>query len=264
MYKKALILTITVWTIFSILYINQVQARQPNIISNNTSKVSQTYKKYKIATFGDSITDGNGTGAWRPAFCDIFGKENIELIGDRNSGEIIECGNDTFSKSGNVVGDGTKEGSLGIRRKVGSDVAYKMDYWMEKYEFDIMTIHVGINDIYNLTTFGTVGDVKASINIDNLMKNIFSKNKDMQIYLAAIVPVINARNETIYFNQKIRETVSTYKSQGYNINLVDMDQVVWQDNDYFDPVHPNANGNKKMAEKFAEVILANTKDIKIK
>ena len=199
----------------------------------------------KIMPFGDSITQGfNVAGGYRaPLFgLALAADREITFVGSANDFSVPSVDDVPFPRNHEGHGGFTIEGNNGIARFVNPS--------LQDYGPHIITLMIGTNDIN-----GNNNVADAPNRLGRLLDSIFTRNPDILVVLAQIVPTwTDGKNNTIRtYNAAMPGLVSTRVAQGRHIVLVDMYGAFTSDASYktallADELHPNQAGYNRMAE----------------
>ena len=134
--------------------------------------------------------------------------------------------------------------------------------WLLTYTPDIALLEFGTNEV-----FQCIKNTDAINNIDTVIQLLREKNKSVKILLAQIPPLgaawadkklcsndIEYSKAVIEFNKAILQYGKAKNSTGSPIIIVDQFTDVNPAVDMYDDIHPNAIGEKKMAEKWFAAI----------
>ena len=134
--------------------------------------------------------------------------------------------------------------------------------WLLTYTPDIALLEFGTNEV-----FQCIKNTDAINNIDTFIQLLREKNKSVKILLAQIPPLgaawadkklcsndIEYSKAVIEFNKAILQYGKAKNSTGSPIIIVDQFTDVNPAVDMYDDIHPNAIGEKKMAEKWFAAI----------
>ena len=134
--------------------------------------------------------------------------------------------------------------------------------WLLTYTPDIALLEFGTNEV-----FQCIKNTDAINNIDTVIQLLREKNKSVKILLAQIPPLgaawadkklcsndIEYSKAVIEFNKAILQYGKAKNSTGSPIIIVDQFTDVNPAVDMYDDIHPNAIGEKKMAEKWFDAI----------
>jgi len=224
----------------------------------------------KLMALGDSITDGYLTpGGYRTELWQLLvnqDHDNISFVGSENSGALAP---------GDPVSSGNEEGHsgwcIGLDNSpcaFGDDLSSDIVSWLSTYQPNIILLHAGTNDIGS-------GDSGAQVttNMDDFLDQIFTTLPKADVLLAKIIPILNVQPESNYaemetawqaYNAAIPGLVTKYQGLGYNIQLVDMSDVLNPATDYAtgatipqdDDFHPNLAGYDIMAQTWYPFVKA--------
>lgn len=122
--------------------------------------------------------------------------------------------------------------------------------WVSGYQADIALVHLGTNDIYQSQTPESTRD-----EIEQAIQILRNKNPRITILLAKIIPM-QTNNNILKLNQLLAQlakklntptspVVSVDMYSGFNVNT-DLQQ---------DRIHPNANGERKMAQRWFNALM---------
>ncbi|WP_344917870.1 GDSL-type esterase/lipase family protein [Streptosporangium oxazolinicum] len=186
----------------------------------------------RVMPLGDSITEGVGspTGS---------GYRIALQSGLRNQGFQYDF---VGSLSHGQGGDLNHEGHSGWRI---DQIQGQIEGWLNVYRPDLVTLHLGTNDMIQNYQTGTAAERLAT-----LIDRVFTFRPTVAVVVSTLVPSrtpsIDARIRQ--FNRETREVVRGRQEAGRHIVLVDMAEVTPAD--IADDVHPGDNGYRKMAKIF--------------
>ena len=202
-----------------------------------------------ILTLGDSITQSNREN---------FGYRYrlwTKLIDDSRSFDMV--GSITYNFGGNpswpqhmgLNFDQDHEGHWGWRTDEilnGRLAAGSLTEWLDYYTPDVVLIHLGTNDVYqNQSTTSTVEELKQVIDM------LRADNPDVIIFVAKLIPTASSRNTGIIELNAEMEGIAALKSTAQSpVHVVDHYTGFDAITDTYDGIHPNAVGEKKMAENW--------------
>ncbi len=192
----------------------------------------------KIMPLGDSITAGTGVdgGSYRLGLWNYFIQDhvNAQFVGSQCAGPY-------------ALGSRQNEGHPGAPIQY---IAANVDHWIADAPSDYILLMIGTNN-RNDMNFSTVDPPKLSALIDQIMKD-----EPTVTLLVASVPLtmIDATNKNIQaYNAAVRTIVQTKHRSGEKIYYVDVYSVLTK-SDLTDEVHPNANGDQKIADVWYEYL----------
>lgn len=203
----------------------------------------------KIMLIGGSITEGvNSGGAYRRYLDGLLRRDGnvIDFVGSRKKH------NDNQTEPDNYQYDIDHEGYWG---KNSDWLAKNMPRLLSFELPDVAVIHMGTEDI--VSGFGSAGALTDEIigNISKVIKSLRSKNKNVKIVLAEIIPTQGKTEEVKLLNLKISQYAKVHSTFRSPVVLADQHTGFIPSEDLADDgILPNASGAKKMASVFADVI----------
>ena len=123
--------------------------------------------------------------------------------------------------------------------------------WLNNYTPDMVLLHLGTNDaIQKNSAASSVEELKQVIDI------LRADNPDVTIFLATLIPTVDedSRQRIQELNQLIPDIVAEKQQPNSRIILVDQYSDFQAQSDTYDQVHPNVEGEEKMATKWYEAI----------
>ncbi|KAK3985052.1 putative endoglucanase X [Cladorrhinum sp. PSN332] len=190
---------------------------------------------------GDSITD---YGCWRAWIWERFQKEgyDIDLVGGERAGE--NCNSLSFDRD--------HEGHPGFQ---AYDIATKNQLigWLKKNPADIVTMHLGTNDIIRVAR--KASDILAAQG--KLIDQMRESNPEMRIIVAQIIPLANSNNnrQVRELNSAIPAWAASKNSTASPIWVVDQNANFSATADLYDGIHASASGDVKIADRFYPAII---------
>ncbi len=220
----------------------------------NISCADSNLQKIKILPLGDSITCASKYKVsyryplWKQL---IDAGKQVKFIGSQTK---KGNGGREWNSYKNSAFPASNEGHSGWRADQilnGLENGEKgLNDWLLNYKPDIALIHLGTNDLYQKQSPESTRD-----DIHNIIKKLRSKNHKIKIILAEIIPLRkNAKvaqlNQLIAalakeISQPNSPVISTDMYTGFNLET-DMQK---------DKIHPNANGEIKMAQHWFNALL---------
>lgn len=192
----------------------------------------------KIMPLGDSITDGDKSS-------DLGGYRS------RLSGNFQSSGHQTdfvgSLSSGTGFFDTQHEGHGGFQ---ADEIRDNVLTYLAANPPQAVLLMIGANDI-------TTGQAASAIRdeISEILDRIKQFNPKTEIYQATITRRKDGKQaQADQLNTLIRQLVNTKQGQGFDITLVDIDNLV--NADLADNLHPNDAGYQKIADKFYAAIIA--------
>ena len=213
-------------------------------------------QKIKILPLGDSITcaskykESYRYPLWKHL---VDAGKQVEFIGSQtqkgNGGRVW----DTYK---NLHFPAANEGHSGWRTDQILDGLPNgekgLDTWITGYHPDIALIHLGTNDVYQSQSPESTRD-----EIERVILKLRDKNPSIKVLLAKIVPMrmnngVPRLNRllaqlAVKLNTRRSPVVSVDMYSGFSIHT-DMQK---------DKIHPNAKGEKKMAKRWFDALMAN-------
>lgn len=196
----------------------------------------------RILCIGDSITylDGKyGNGDGSP-----FVGWQAEL---RKRGAMV----DTFAWSGAILGHTTEPATI-----IYSHITYSVDNGLlDVSDYDIVVIFAGTNDVYC-----KIGRDYFSANIHNTIDLIRGYNPTAQIYMVNIMPSFNDKDRALADIEAYNGTLEA-TAAGLNVPTIDMYgelgvNLYTSGIFFYDSVHPNSRGMKRVGRIIAEKLNA--------
>jgi lysophospholipase L1-like esterase len=189
---------------------------------------------------GDSITAGYPErGGYRTLLWQLLVQQDgdrIDFVGSQSSGPP-------------TLGDLDNEGHGGwcidgpCNRQGGGDVvAPRIQGWLTQYRPDIVSIHLGTNDLKK----GADG-AETARRLDDLVGRIYAVEPDVHVIVAQIVPArLDAEQHDVYA-AAVPAIAARYQAQGRQITVVDMSHLLSVPVNYTDGTHPTQFGYDLMA-----------------
>ncbi|MBF0431107.1 MAG: hypothetical protein HQK83_07505 [Fibrobacteria bacterium] len=201
----------------------------------------------KILALGNSITQGNnGHNTYRrPLYHKLINAGyNVDFVGSLNVPFSGSYPNPDF--------DLDHEGHWGWKI---DEVLAKLPGWLNGYTPDVAIIHLGTNDAaQNQSVASSLNELSAVIDA------LRTDNPNIVIFLAKITP-LNTNVESNFrisqLNSKIPTLKATKSTDQSPIIIVDQNTGFdpdYQTGDTYDKVHPNPQGEEKMAVKWFKAI----------
>ena len=193
-------------------------------------------KVYRISSLGDSITASRqGYASYRYYLWKLITGYNIDFVGTKAGVSVGEPLYPYF--------DQAHEGHGGY---YADDVLYEIDQWINQTNPDVVLCHLGTNDLWSGES------VSSTINeISQIIDRIRSVNPNVKILLAQIIPSDFIPTGIVhYFNNEIALLAAQKNTQNSIVVAVDQWTGFNASTDTFDSVHPNDQGEQKIAWKF--------------
>ncbi|KAK3361313.1 SGNH hydrolase-type esterase domain-containing protein [Lasiosphaeria ovina] len=201
--------------------------------------------KLRYMPFGDSITD---YGCWRAWIGQRFLQDgyDVDFVGSRHS----------KTNCSNLDWDRDHEGHPGYQ--AANIVAQnQLVDWLKQNPADIVTMHLGTNDIYQVSR-KTPAIIAA---LGTLIDQMRASNPAMRIIMAQIIPLPAVGKAVQELNAAIPALAASKNSTASPIWLVDQ----WTNftaADLKDGIHPSASGDVKMADGFYPALVQAIKSLK--
>ncbi|CCC12864.1 hypothetical protein SMACR_08989 [Sordaria macrospora] len=201
----------------------------------------QTPQKLRIMPLGDSITE---ITCWRATVWDQLASANlassVQYVGSQNS-------NPQNCKPATANWDQHHEGHSGW---LAVDIANNyLEGWLKKTPADIVMFMLGTNDV---TRGKSTQDV---INAYTKMVGIMrASNPKVKIIVDLIIPLSFSNNAIQAINAQIPSWAAKMNTTESPIVIADC-YTGFKTSDLRDGVHPNANGDKIIAERVGPLLL---------
>lgn len=125
-----------------------------------------------------------------------------------------------------------------------------MDRWIRGYNADIALIHLGTNDVHQRQPALSTRD-----DIEQVIEKLRAKNPNIKILLAKIVPM-RMSSGVPQLNQLLARLAIKLNTPQSPVRSVDMYSGFSLHTDMQkDKIHPNANGEKKMAKRWFDALI---------
>ncbi|MFE9775750.1 GDSL-type esterase/lipase family protein [Streptomyces sp. NPDC005931] len=188
----------------------------------------------KLMPVGDSITDGQNSSAnngyreplWHELLLDDSLLWKRDIVGSQRSGDMHDPDHE------------------GYRGKRIDEVARKVECAVPAYRPNIVTLHIGTNDINQNYHLGA-----APERLGDLIDQILVDAPEATVLVATLVPSTKEglQERIDRYNAALPQVVAERRAQGKAVRLVDMSAVTTAD---VDGSHPNDEGYRKMARSF--------------
>lgn len=223
--------------------VEQEVIQEKGIVADTFDEEETDGDQIRIMPLGDSITQG-GFGSYRRNLYHklVQAGFNVNFVGSMTRVYLGEPPNPDYDLS--------HEGHWGWKASdilEGVASAGKLSQWLESYTPDIVLIHIGSNDMHQARdTESTISDIKS------IIATLRRDNPNVVIFLAKLIPwdneIINSRICALNENMDgIAEDISTAQSL---VIIVDQYSGFDAVSDTSDGVHPNNQGEEKMAENW--------------
>ncbi|MGI3781605.1 MAG: SGNH/GDSL hydrolase family protein, partial [Janthinobacterium lividum] len=189
---------------------------------------------------GDSITAGYPErGGYRTLLWQLLVRQDgdkIDFVGSQSSGppdlgDLDNEGHGGWCIDGPCNGPGTDD-----------VVAPRIQGWITQYRPDIVSIHLGTNDIKK----GATGPEVAH-RLDDLVGKIYAVDPAVYVILIQIVPARADVEQHDAYDAAIPAIAARYQAQGRKVTVVDMSRLLSVPVNYVDGTHPTQLGYDQMA-----------------
>jgi hypothetical protein len=198
---------------------------------------------------GDSITEGypGELGGYRTLLWQQLVQQDgddIDFVGSQSSGPP-------------ELGDRDHEGHGGwcIAGSCGGHperaVAPKMQGWIRQYRPDIVSVHLGTNDLNK----GADG-VETARRMDHLLGSIYAADPDVQVILVKIVAGEQKPEQHAIYAAALSTVASRYQTEGRRLTVVDMSRLLTMPTHFVDGIHPTQFGYDMMARALRPAVAA--------
>jgi len=207
----------------------------------------------KLMPLGDSITWGvgspTGSGGYRVKLWQDLVQtdhDNIDFVGSRSGGP-------------DTLGDKDNEGhpSWCLAGTCGTydTLQNNIVSWLTTYQPDIILLHIGTNDING---YGATGATMAT-RLDTFLSTVYATTPKVHVVVAQLIPLLYpgfpTRQQAISdYNAAMPGIAAKYQSEGHDVRVVNMFNILDTSTDYYDTVHPNQQGYDKMADAWYPVV----------
>lgn len=195
----------------------------------------------KILPLGDSITQGDTLyNSYRRPLWHALNDDgyDVDFVGSLTSNAGGAAPDPDF--------DLDHEGHHGWR---ADQVLDSLPGWVEGYDFDIVLLHIGHNDLNRVDRNGSV--VQATLDdIDGIIDVLRSDNPNVTILLAQLIPSCRPiRDVNIEsFNALVPDYAAGKTTTNSPVIVVDHFTGFDANTDTYDCSHPNVTGEQKMAD----------------
>ena len=200
---------------------------------------------WRIMPLGDSITEASGSrNSFRRPLWQALNDAGFDtdFVGSRSGNRDGEAPNPDF--------DTDHEGHWGWRadRFLNNNNILN---WAQTHRPDVALIHLGTNDIFNgqsvSSTISELGEI-----IDDLR----TANPDIAILLAQIIPTSDTSRPSLApLNQAIPGLAADKTTARSPVIVVDQNSGFNAETDTYDDVHPNIDGENKIANRWFEALV---------
>ncbi len=122
--------------------------------------------------------------------------------------------------------------------------------WISAASPDVVMLHLGSNDLVR-----DQGAQSTLVELGQVIDTIHSLRPEVVIVVARLIPAEENRSDIAAFNAGLDGLISSRTSSKQPIRIVDLFSVVSVSADLYDGIHPNANGERKIGDGFANGVL---------
>lgn len=184
----------------------------------------------RVMPLGDSITDGFGVpGGYRIALWErlLAHGYTVDFVGSASNGP-------------GTLGDRDHEGHTGWRI---AELSNNITAWLNAATPTTILLHIGTNDMYSVQA---AADAPAQLSA--LIDKIRAAAPTAELFVAQITPLADPTMEARV--QNYNAAIPTILSrEDPHTHFVDIHTAI-QTTDLEDGIHPNANGYRKMADRW--------------
>ncbi len=221
-------------------------------------------KTINILALGNSITNGTDKyNSFRRPLWQLLhqGNYNVDMIG---SWSLHHMGGEVPDPDFDMDHDGHSGWKA-------SDILHQPDWdkqrgnihdWILSYTPDIVLLELGTNEV-----FQCIAVKDAMRTISSVIDVIRKKNPRVKIFVAQIPPLgkqwsnkalcgnkVTYREALINFNKKVKVLAAKKNTATSKVIIVYQYSGINPATDMYDDIHPNANGERKMAERWYKAV----------
>lgn len=204
---------------------------------------AETAAATRIMPIGDSITQADGGHAsyryWLHKRLVAAGY-SVDMVGSQDS---PFRGAPRFTDF-----DPDHEGHWGWTT---GEVAARMSEWAAAHPADIALIHLGTNDAFRRLSLDA-----AAANIAAIVASLRQANPRVRILLAQVIGTVSTVPDIAGFNARIPPLAAQLSTATSPVTVVDQNTGFVPTADTYDGVHPNESGERKLADRFFDGMLA--------
>jgi lysophospholipase L1-like esterase len=189
---------------------------------------------------GDSITEGypGHHGGYRTLLWQLLVQQDgdkIDFVGSQSSGPP-ELGDKDHEGHGGWCIDGPCGG------RPDRDVAPRIQGWITQYRPDIVSVHLGTNDLNK----GADG-VETARRLDDLVGRIYAADPDVYVIVVQIIQGQTHAEQHEVYDAAVPGIAARYQAQGRKIAVLDMSPLLSMPTNFVDGIHPTPFGYDIMA-----------------
>jgi len=190
---------------------------------------------------GDSITQGYRDSYRRPLWLKLQRAGiDVDFVGSMKQGLPTDYKTRDF--------DGDHEGHWGWRV---DEILARIDDWVNESDPDVVLLHLGTNDL------GMGQDIDETVQeVGQIVQRLRNHNGRIHILLAALIPMANeaVTRRIRTFNDRVAILADEMDAPKSRVILVDQFTGFDAHVDTYDGLHPNDNGNMKIANHWFAAI----------
>lgn len=234
--KKPLLVISLLTALLPTLGCSNSPAEQSGVHSSNANAL-------RILPLGDSITQANNKNmSYRFWLWQMLQAENmaVDFVGAMDSNYE---GNPSFPADF----DKNHEGHWGWR---SDEVLDKLPEWLQHYDADLALIHLGTNDcLKNQAVDETLNELRQ------IVQTLRDDNKAINVVFSTLGPTTwNDHGCLAKINQDLQQLPSELSTEHSRVSLVQPHQTLDVNAELYDGLHPNADGEKHLAEYWLKAI----------
>ncbi|MDJ0573285.1 MAG: GDSL-type esterase/lipase family protein [Pleurocapsa sp. MO_192.B19] len=210
----------------------------PHIFFDMDINSSEILTEIRIMPLGDSITQGDNER-------NTYRRPLWQKLQEADFNTVDFVGSQTENSNGpnpNPDFDLDHEGHSGFRT---DEILLQLDDWVDSAQPDVALIHLGTNDILQGQSADSTIDELSQV-IDTFRAN----NPNITIFLAQIIPTINNNDELQVLNEQISVLAAEKDQENSPVIVVDQFSGFNLSDDTYDSIHPNSNGENKIADRW--------------
>jgi lysophospholipase L1-like esterase len=198
---------------------------------------------------GDSITEGypGKAGGYRTVLWQHLVQQDgdlIDFVGSQSGGPPELGDRDHEGHGGWCI-----DGPCGGHRE--RDVAPKIKGLIEQYRPDIISVHLGTNDLNK-----GAGGVETARRLDRLVGSIYAADPDVHLILVQIVATHDRPEQHTIYAGTFPGIADRYRAQGRSLTVVDMSRLLSMPTNFVDGIHPTQFGYDVMGRALYPAVAA--------
>lgn len=128
-------------------------------------------------------------------------------------------------------------------------VLEEFEGWFSQSRPDLILIHLGTNDMGYLD-----GPARAERNVRKIIQTAARINSSVRVLLAQLIPARGGESKISRFNDKLVTLAHDLQKKQIDVQVVDLNTGFDLETMTYDGLHPNEQGAKWMADKWAKAI----------